>query len=68
MYELIQEASNVLRNPTTDFDFDNPPEDPKEIEKNMKLKFFCFFSSCLSANQAQLPYKMFVMKTADMLK
>ena len=35
MYDLVEEASKVLRNPTTEFDFENPPEDPKEIEKNL---------------------------------
>ena len=35
MYELIDEASKVLRTPPLEFDFENPPEDPKEIEKNM---------------------------------
>ena len=35
MYELVEEAMKVLREPTDDFDFDNPPEDPKEIEKNL---------------------------------
>ena len=65
MYELIQEASNVLRNPTTDFDFDNPPEDPKEIEKNMAEAMEKYGGLGLSANQVALPYKMFVMKTAD---
>lgn len=65
MYELIQEASNVLRNPTTDFDFENPPEDPKEIEKNMAEAMDKFGGIGLSANQVGLPYRMFVMKTAD---
>ena len=65
MYELIQEASNVLRNPTTDFDFDNPPEDPKEIEKNMAEAMEKYGGLGLSANQVGLHYKMFVMKTAD---
>ena len=35
MYELIEEASKVLRTPPPVFDFENPKEDPKEIEKNM---------------------------------
>ena len=65
MYELIQEASNVLRNPTTEFDFEKPPEDPKEIEKNMSEAMDKFGGIGLSANQVGLPYRMFVMKTAD---
>ena len=35
MYSLVEEASQVLRTPPEVFDFDNPPEDPKEIAENM---------------------------------
>ena len=35
MYELVEEASQVLREPPPVFDFDNPPEDPKEIASKM---------------------------------
>lgn len=35
MYQLVEEASKVLRQPPEIFDFENPREDPKEIEKNM---------------------------------
>ena len=35
MYQLIEEASKVLRTPPPEFDFENPPEDPKEIAKNL---------------------------------
>ena len=35
MYQLIEEASQVLRTPPPEFDFENPKEDPKEVEKNM---------------------------------
>ena len=41
MYDLVEEASKVLRNPTSEFDFENPPEDPKEIEKNLGDYFYC---------------------------
>ena len=65
MYELVKEASQVLREPPPEFDFKNPPEDPKEIEKNMAEAMEKFGGIGLSANQVGLPYKMFVMKTAD---
>ena len=35
MYELVEEAAQVLRNPTEKFDFDNPQTDPKELEKGL---------------------------------
>ena len=65
MYQLIEEASQVLRTPPPEFDFENPKEDPKEIEKNMAEAMDNFGGIGLSANQVGLPYKMFVMKTAD---
>lgn len=65
MYQLVEEAMKVLREPTTDFDFENPPEDPKEIEKNMGEAMERFGGIGLSANQLGLPYRVFVMRTAD---
>ena len=65
MYELVEEAMKVLREPTTEFDFENPPEDPKEIEKNMGEAMERFGGIGLSANQLGLPYRVFVMRTAD---
>ena len=63
MYQLIEEASKVLRTPPPEFDFENPPEDPKEIAKNMGEAMDKFGGLGLSANQVGLPYRMFVMRT-----
>ena len=65
MHKLIEEASKVLREPTELFDFENPPEDPKEIEKNLAEVMGRFGGLGLSANQLGLKYRCFVMKTAD---
>jgi len=65
MYQLVEEASKVLRQPPLEFDFENPPEDPKEIEKNMAEAMDKFGGLGLSANQVGLPYRMFVMRTQD---
>ena len=65
MYQLVEEASKVLRQPPGIFDFENPPEDPKEIEKNMAEAMDKFGGLGLSANQVGLPYRMFVMRTQD---
>ena len=65
MYELIDEASKVLRTPPPVFDFENPPEDPKEIEKNLADAMERFGGIGLSANQLGLDYRVFVMRTAD---
>ena len=63
MYELVEEASQVLREPPPVFDFNNPPEDPKEIASKMAETMDKFGGLGLSANQCGLPYRMFVMRT-----
>ena len=62
MYELVEEATKVLREPTDEFDFENPPEDPKEVEKNLAEAMERFGGIGLSANQLGLPYKVFTME------
>ena len=54
MYELVEEATKVLREPTSHFDFENPPECPKEIEKNLSQAMERFGGIGLSANQLGL--------------
>ena len=63
MYQLIEEASQVLRTPPPVFDFENPAEPPEEIAKNMAEAMEKFGCLGLSANQVGLPYRMFVMRT-----
>ena len=63
MYQLIEEASQVLRTPPEIFDFQNPAEPPEEIAKNMAEAMEKFGGLGLSANQVGLPYRMFVMRT-----
>ena len=65
MYELVEEATKVLRNPTSEFDFENPPECPKEVEKNLSEAMERFGGIGLSAIQLGLDYRVFVMRTAD---
>ena len=63
MYQLIEEASQLLRTPPPEFDFENPPEDPAEITKNLAEAMEKFGGLGLSANQVGLPYRLFVMRT-----
>tara|TARA_B100001996_G_scaffold356926_1_gene320545 strand:+ start:13 stop:639 length:627 start_codon:yes stop_codon:yes gene_type:complete len=65
MYKLVEEASKVLRVPPLEFDFENPPEDPKEIEKNLAEAMEKFGGLGLSANQVGVDARMFVMRTQD---
>ena len=65
MYKLVEEASKVLRTPPEVFDFENPPESPELIAEKMSEAMERFGGIGLSANQVGLPYRMFVMRTAD---
>lgn len=65
MYELVQEASKVLRTPPLVFDFENPTHDPKEVEQKLSDAMDKFGGIGLSANQVGLDVRCFVMKTAD---
>ena len=65
LYKLIEEASRVLRTPPPVFDFENPPEDPKEIAaKEHDLSYIALDGSigCL-VNGAGL-----AMGTMDIIK
>lgn len=64
MYELIEEASNVLRTPPTPFDFESR-EDAKEIETKLSEAMDKFGGIGLSANQVGLDARVFVMRTQD---
>jgi len=65
MYELVEEASKVLRTPPPKFDFDNPPFEPKELAE--KLFELCekYKGIGLSANQVNIPARVCVMMTKD---
>ena len=65
MYELVEEAAQVLRNPTEKFDFDNPQTDPKELEKGLVETMEKYGGLGLSANQVGVDLSVFVMRTQD---
>jgi len=65
MYQLIEEASKVLRTPPMEFDFERPTHDPKEVETKLAEAMAKFGGLGLSANQVGLDVRCFVMKTAD---
>ena len=65
MYELVEEASKVLRTPPLVFYFENPTHDPKEVEQKLSDAMDKFGGIGLSANQVGLDVRCFVMKTAD---
>ena len=65
MYQLVEEASKVLRQPPLEFDFENPTHDPKEVEQKLAEAMEKFGGIGLSANQVGLDVRMFVMRTQD---
>jgi len=65
MYELVEEASRVLRTPPLVLDFENPTHDPKEVEEKLAEAMTKFGGLGLSANQVGLDVRCFVMRTQD---
>lgn len=65
MYELVEEAAQVLRNPTEKFDFDNPQTDPKELQDGLVETMEKYGGLGLSANQVGIDLSVFVMRTQD---
>lgn len=64
MYELIEEASKVLRTPPELFDFEKRT-DAEEIETALSEAMTRFGGIGLSANQVGLNARVFVMKSQD---
>jgi peptide deformylase len=67
MIELnfVPESSPVLLQECNEFDFDNPPFDPKEFAQALHDKMIKSDGLGLSANQVGQPYRVFVMRTGN---
>jgi len=63
--EFVPETSSVLLSECDDFDFNNPPYDPKELAQALHDKMVESDGLGLSANQVGIPYRVFVMRTGD---
>lgn len=63
--EFVPETSSTLLTECEEFDFSNPPCDPKELAQALHDKMLKSDGLGLSANQVGLPYKVFVMRTGD---
>ena len=53
--------NKLLNTPTTPFDFDNPPIDPKELVDQLATLMIQSKGVGLAANQVGLPYSVFIM-------
>jgi len=65
MFDIIKFPNPILREKISDFDFDNPSEDPKELERSMIETMFANNGLGLSANQVGKRVRMFVMGHKD---
>ena len=65
MYQLVEEASKVLRTPQELFDFEKDGDKEQEIADKMSEAMVKFGGIGLSANQVGLNARMFVMRTED---
>ena len=61
--EFVSETSPILLQECKEFDFDNPPFDPKEFAQALHDKMVKSDGLGLSANQVGQPYRVFVMRT-----
>lgn len=61
IYKLVKETDPILREPTVDFDFDNPPMDALYLASSLFETMFENRGIGLSANQVGLPYRVFVV-------
>lgn len=63
--KLVSEDADVLRQPCQDFDFANPPFDPKEFAGSLYDTMKKYDGLGLSANQVGHPYKVFSVRTDE---
>lgn len=63
--KLVPEDAEVLRQPCQEFDFANPPFDPKEFAENLYATMKKHDGLGLSANQVGYPYKVFAVRTDE---
>ena len=63
--ELVSESATVLHEECLQFDFANPPYDPKELAQALHDKMISKDGLGLSANQVGIPYRVFVMRTGE---
>ena len=60
--QIITYPNPLLSAPCEDFNFNNPPGDPKELAIGLMQLMNHYNAVGLAANQVGVPYKVFVMK------
>lgn len=65
MLQIVKFPDPILRERMPEFDFENPSEDPKQLEKDMLELMYANSGVGLSANQVGKRVRMFVMGHKD---
>lgn len=65
MLKIVKYPNEILREKIPEFDFNNPIEDPKQLEKDMLETMYANNGIGLSANQVGKRIRMFVMGHKD---
>jgi peptide deformylase len=60
--QIIKYPHSIIASPCEDFNFDNPPGDPKDLSLGMMQIMNDCNAVGLSANQLGIPYRVFVMR------
>lgn len=63
IYDLVDEKNEILKTPTENFDFENPPIDPIELSINLAETMITHKGLGLAAPQCGLPYRVFVVNS-----
>jgi peptide deformylase len=63
--KLLPEGSPMLLEPCVEFDFENPPFDPKEFAESLYETMKKYDGLGLSANQVGYPYRVFAVRTDE---
>ena len=61
MLKIIKFPDTALRTQSPEWDFENPPTDPVQLEKDMIELMFAHRAIGLAAPQVGLPYRVFTM-------
>jgi peptide deformylase len=61
MKQIVKFPNPILRTQIPEWDFDNPPTDPVELEKELIEALLAYDGIGLAANQIGLPYRVFAM-------
>lgn len=66
-YDLVECTDPILKKPTDEFDFDNPPTDPLELACNLAETMLEEGGIGIAANQCGLPYRVFILNADEII-